>query len=97
MTSRRCAAASGQFGVRVPKVESPADIERVAVLGRDVPINALIETARGARGGRPIAAHPAVDAIGLGESDLASDLGSAHVAVLDWARVRLLVAVRAPD
>jgi citrate lyase subunit beta/citryl-CoA lyase len=36
-----------------------------------------------------------VSAVSLGEADLASDLGSADPVVLDWARVRLLVAARA--
>ena len=82
--------------MRLPKVESPADVDAaLAVLGREVPISVLIESARGLEAAAEIAAHPAVVAIGLGEADLASDLGSADASVLDWARARLLVAARA--
>jgi citrate lyase subunit beta / citryl-CoA lyase len=89
-------AASGEFVVRLPKVESPGHVDAaLAVLGREVPISVLIESARGLEAAAEIAAHLAVVAIGLGEADLASDLGSAHVSVLDWARARLLVAARA--
>jgi citrate lyase subunit beta/citryl-CoA lyase len=84
------------FGVRLPKVESAADVDAVdAALGPGVAVSALIETARGLENVAAIAAHPAVTSISLGEADLASDLASADVAVLDWARVRLLVAARA--
>ena len=90
------AGAAGVFGVRLPKVESPDDVDgALAGLGREVPITALIETARGLEAAAAIAGHPQVASIGLGEADLASDLGSRDDAVLDWARVRLLVAARA--
>ncbi len=90
------AAASGDFAVRLPKVASPRDVDTaLAALGRDIPMSALIETARGLEAVSTIAAHPAVAAIGLGEADLASDLGSADDIVLDWARIRLLVAAKA--
>ncbi|AGW41973.1 phytoene synthase [Leifsonia xyli subsp. cynodontis DSM 46306] len=42
-----------------------------------------------------IAAHPVVSRLALGESDLASDLGSRDPALLDHARLRLLFAARA--
>jgi citrate lyase subunit beta/citryl-CoA lyase len=90
------AAVRAPFAVRLPKVESAGDVDAVvAVLGRDVPISVLIETARGLEEVAAIAAHPAVASVSLGEADLASDLGSADVAVIDWARARLLVAARA--
>jgi citrate lyase subunit beta/citryl-CoA lyase len=90
------AAVRAAFAVRLPKVESADDVEAVtAGLGRAVPISALIETARGLEEVAAIAAHTAVTSISLGEADLASDLGSADATVLDWARVRLLVAARA--
>jgi citrate lyase subunit beta/citryl-CoA lyase len=90
------ASVRAAFGVRLPKVESTDDVDAVvAALGGDVPISALIETARGLEEAAAIAAHPAVAAVSLGEADLASDLGSADVAILDWARARLLVAARA--
>jgi citrate lyase subunit beta/citryl-CoA lyase len=90
------AGVGAAFAVRLPKVETTADVDAVTGgLGRDVPISALIETARGLEDVAAIAAHPAVTSISLGEADLASDLGSADDTVLDWARVRLLVAARA--
>ena len=90
------AMVAGEFAVRLPKVESPVAIDAArAVLGERIPITALIETALGLEAAATIAAHPAVTSVGLGEADLASDLGSADNTVLDWARVRLIVAARA--
>ena len=83
--------------MRLPKVETAGRRRRrhVAALGYARSRSAaLIETARGVEDVAAIAAHPAVTSIGLGEADLASDLGSADDDVLDWARVRLLVAAR---
>jgi citrate lyase subunit beta / citryl-CoA lyase len=90
------AAVETGFAVRLPKVEAAGDVEdALRALGGPVAISAMVETARGLEAVSEIAAHPAVSAISLGEADLASDLGSADPAVLDWARVRLLVAARA--
>lgn len=90
------ATVTAPFGLRLPKVEAAGDVERaIAGLGRVPPVSALIETGRGLEAVLQIATHPAVTAVGLGEADLASDLGSADATVLDWARVRLLVASRA--
>ena len=87
---------TGDFAVRLPKVESPDDVDAaLAVLGREVPVAVLIETALGLEAAAAISAHSSVTSVGLGEADLASDLGSTDDAVLDWARVRLLVAARA--
>ncbi|MCU1418353.1 MAG: CoA ester lyase [Schumannella sp.] len=80
--------------LRVPKVEHPAELDRVADLARGLPITALIETALGVENAAAIAAHPAVTRLALGESDLASDLGSRDASVLDYARTRLLFAAR---
>ena len=42
------AAVTGPLALRLPKVESPDDIDStLAALGRQVPVAALIETARG--------------------------------------------------
>ena len=60
--ARRRSAAT--FGVRIPKVESPDDIDRVVdAMGRDVPVTALIETARGIEAALAIAAHPMVTSL----------------------------------
>lgn len=77
--------------VRVPKVESVEAIPRLP----GVPVCALIETALGLERAFDIARAPEVSSIALGDNDLAGDLGSSSVAVLDWARIRLVVAARA--
>jgi citrate lyase subunit beta/citryl-CoA lyase len=90
------AAVSGDFGIRVPKVESPDDIDRVVdAMGRDVRVTALIETALGIEAVLAIASHPMVTSLTVGEADLASDLGTADRAVLNWAEFRVLTAARA--
>src|SRR5688572_30206523 len=67
------AAVSGDFGIRVPKVESPDDIDRVVdAMGRDVRVTALIETALGIEAVLAIASHPMVTSLTVGEADLAS-------------------------
>lgn len=83
------------FEVRLPKVESPSQVDRVAQALPGVPVTALVESAYGVEQAARIAAHPAVTRIGLGESDLASELGTRNDAVLDHARIRLLYAARA--
>lgn len=83
------------FEVRVPKVESPSDIDQVAAALPDVPVTALMESAFGVEHAAGLAEHPAVTRLGLGESDLASELGTRTDVVLDHARVRLLYAARA--
>jgi len=90
------AAVSGDFGIRVPKVESPDDIDRVVdAMARDVKVTALIETALGIEAALAIASHPMVTSLTVGEADLASDLGTADRGVLNWAQFRVLTAARA--
>ena len=71
-------------GVIVPKVETPDDVP-------DVPINALIESARGLEAAFEIASHPNVRGISLGEADLRSQTGAREEG-LDWARGRIVNA-----
>lgn len=89
------AGVGGRFEVRVPKVESGSDIDAVvaALPGRS--FTAIVETARGVENAAAIAACPAVSRLGIGEADLASDLGTNAPAAIDYARVRLLFAARA--
>jgi citrate lyase subunit beta / citryl-CoA lyase len=91
----RVAAAGVAIGVRVPKVETPADLDRFVAAIPGVPLTALLETARGIEAALSIAAHRAVVAVGIGEADLASDVGSSDDTVLDYARTRVLYAARA--
>lgn len=90
------AALDPLVGVRVPKVESPSQLDDViAVIGASRRIDALVESAVGVEAIAEIAGHPGLDSLSLGEADLASDLATSDPAVLDWVRVRLLVASRA--
>jgi citrate lyase subunit beta/citryl-CoA lyase len=81
--------------IRLPKVERVEELSRVAKLAGNLPITALIESARGIQNAASIADHAAVTRLALGDSDLASDLGSRDDLVLDFARCQLLVAARA--
>jgi citrate lyase subunit beta/citryl-CoA lyase len=88
------AGLPGLSGVRLPKVEDPGQVRRVASI-IDTPLHCLVESAAGVEAAYPIAtAHPAVASIGLGEADLRSDLG-ADEAGLVWPRGRIVVAARA--
>jgi len=71
-------------GVVVPKVERPEDVP-------DLPVHAMIETARGVEAAFEIASHPSVRGIALGEADLRSQTGALEDG-LDWARGRIVNA-----
>lgn len=88
--------AALEFEIRVPKVESPRDIDEIAAMdGPRRALTAILESALGVERAAEIAAHPRVMRLALGEADLASDLGVAGTAALDYARVRTLFAARA--
>lgn len=89
-------AALEPFAValRLPKVRCASDVERVAQR-LDRPVHALVEDAAGLTHLDEIAAHPAVVTVALGEADLAADLGSSSPALMEHARIRLVVACRA--
>ena len=91
---RAVATLPPDVGVRVPKVAAPADLDRVAAQVPGRPLVALLESASGVLNAAAVAAHPALVAIALGESDLRSELGGGPP-VLDHARLTLLVAARA--
>jgi citrate lyase subunit beta/citryl-CoA lyase len=83
-------------GVRVPKVESPEEVRTLAqaLPGRE--LHLLLESAVGVERAFTLAkAHDQVASIGLGESDLRSDLRLIDDAGLAWARGRVVVAARA--
>lgn len=88
-------ATGARLGLRLPKVESTAELDRVAALAPGLPLTALVESALGLERAFELASHPAVAALGAGESDLAAELGTRDDVVLDHVRVRLLVAARA--
>ncbi|WP_066041825.1 HpcH/HpaI aldolase/citrate lyase family protein [Herbiconiux solani] len=89
------AVPAGRFELRLPKVESAADVDRVVLALPGVPVTALIESALGVERAFEIASHPAVTRLGLGESDLASELGTRSAEVVDHVRIRLLLAAKA--
>ncbi|WP_024287432.1 CoA ester lyase [Cellulomonas sp. KRMCY2] len=82
-------------GVRVPKVESVRDVQRLvaALHGRE--LHVLVESALGVEHAFDIATTPGVVSIGLGEADLRSDLRLTDDAGLAWARGRIVNAARA--
>lgn len=89
-------ACSGLASVRLPKVESVADLHSVADVGGPAfVVHAMLESALGLENAFTIASHPAVATVGLGEADLASNLGVDGDAGLAWARSRVIVAARA--
>lgn len=82
--------------VILPKAESPALLHGVAaMLGPDVPVIALVETAVGLANARALAAHPAVRRIAFGSVDFSADIGCAHMREgLLAARSELVLASR---
>ncbi|GAA2340445.1 CoA ester lyase [Dactylosporangium salmoneum] len=89
------AGVTGFHSVRVPKVESPTDVARIAGALGQVPVHALLESAVGIEAAAAIAHTPQVAALALGEADLRSDLGVTSDDGLAWARSRVVVAARA--
>jgi len=80
--------------VVVPKVEDPADVEPLPV-----PVQALIESARGLVAVERIAEAPGVEALVFGPGDLAASLGAPQLTIGegDWgyALARIAVAAKA--
>ena len=93
------AVAGLAAGLRLPKVESAADVAwvRERLAGREVPLTASIESARGVLAAYDIAVSPGVRHLALGNMDLGVDLGvdpGDDLALLH-ARSHLVVASRA--
>ena len=89
-------------GIRLPKAESADDVMSVAArlekLNCEAGIQCLIESALGLEMGFEIArSHPAVVGIGLGEADLAADLGVNGEEGLLYARSRIVSVSRAAN
>lgn len=83
-----------RFALRLPKVEAVDDVMAANESAPGRSIVALIESALGVVNASSIANAPGVVAVGLGESDLRSDVGGGD-AVIDHARVSLVFAARA--
>ncbi|WP_399136048.1 HpcH/HpaI aldolase/citrate lyase family protein [Streptomyces sp. NBUA17] len=97
----RAVAGPALAGVRVAKVDSPADVRRVAEvlreLGHPAKIHVLVESAAALEHAFALAtASPEVTMLGLGESDLRADLSTtAEGPTMDAGRARVIVAARA--
>ncbi|MDR6868117.1 citrate lyase subunit beta/citryl-CoA lyase [Microbacterium resistens] len=91
---RAVATLPTRIGVRLPKVDAVSTVAAAALLAPGRSLVALLENARGVLRAAEIAAHPAVSALALGESDLRSELGGGDP-VLDHARLSALFAARA--
>lgn len=86
-------ASTGFDGVRVPKIATPDDVERVAEsVGQSIPVDCLLESALGVQNAPDIAAHPAVRSLGLGEADLTAEMSLRGDAAFSWLRTRIVVA-----
>ncbi|WP_240760090.1 HpcH/HpaI aldolase/citrate lyase family protein, partial [Phytoactinopolyspora endophytica] len=81
--------------VRLPMVTSPEDVAAAVGVVGERPVHALLETASGIEAAAEIAVAPGVASLGLGEADLASDLGVSDDGALMWCRQRVVVAARA--
>ncbi|GAB3953585.1 CoA ester lyase [Kribbella albertanoniae] len=89
-------AAVPEIRLRVPKVESAAEVLRILEQVPSASITALIESPLGLERAFEIAtADPRVVAVALGEADLRSSLGVDGSEGLAWARGRLVSASRA--
>jgi (3S)-malyl-CoA thioesterase len=64
--------------VLIPKVNSAADLDAVALLAPGKPLWAMMETALGMLRAPEIAAHGRLEGMVMGTNDLAKELGSRH-------------------
>jgi len=86
----------GLAGIRVPKVETAAQLDAIGdLLPEGLGIWVLVESARGIAAMEEIAAHPRVAGLGLGEQDLASALSLTAPAAIDHLRLRAVLAAAA--
>jgi citrate lyase subunit beta/citryl-CoA lyase len=93
---RDLAALAGKvLGLRVPKVESAADVAWVAERAPGVPLDCTIESARGVLAAFEIASAPACALLSYGGIDLSTDLGiSEGDTETLYARSHLVIAAR---
>jgi len=90
------AVAEHAFGIRIPKVESAADVGWVTDRAPGRPIICAIESARGVLAAQEIAATPGVRFLAMGGVDLQRDLNTTggNLQTL-YARSQLVLASRA--
>jgi citrate lyase subunit beta/citryl-CoA lyase len=84
------------FGIRIPKVESAAEVEWVIARAPGKPIICAVESARGVLAAQEIAAVPGVRFLAMGGVDLQRDLNTTggNLQTL-YARSHLVLASRA--
>jgi citrate lyase subunit beta / citryl-CoA lyase len=88
----RAAAALPVHGVTLPKTEHGGDTAAAfGLLGGELALHCLIESALGVEHAFEIASSPGVHGISLGEADLRAQTGAGE-AGLDWARGRVINA-----
>lgn len=81
-------------GVVVPKAESSADLDTVSQAAGGVPVLALVETVRGLHAASELLTAEATVRLGFGALDFAVDVGGEAPALLDAARIQLVLASR---
>jgi citrate lyase subunit beta/citryl-CoA lyase len=93
---RDLAALAGKVsGLRIPKVESAAEVAWVAERAPGAPLDCTIESARGVLAAFEIASAPACALLSYGGIDLATDLGiSEGERETLYARSHLVIAAR---
>ncbi|WP_086825770.1 CoA ester lyase [Allokutzneria sp. NRRL B-24872] len=84
----------GVSGLRLPKVDDPLVVHRVAAQAPGLALVPLLESALGVERAFEIASA-GVTGIALGEADLSADLGVSTEDGLTWARSRVVLAARA--
>ena len=91
--------AAGADAILLPKVNGAADLEAAAaLLNSDIPLWAMIETARGVVNAAEIADHPRLQGMVAGTNDLAKELGCAadnDRAALQFGLQAMVMAARA--
>jgi citrate lyase beta subunit len=87
-------APSALAGVVLPKAESAADLETVSRAVGGTPVLALVETVTGLHAADELLAAEVEMRLGFGALDFAVDAGGEAPALLDAARIRLVLASR---
>lgn len=79
----------------LPKVNNPADVDRIVQLVPELPIWAMIETPQGVLNAASIAAHPRIAGFVLGTNDLSKDLNARSRSALSTSLQLSLLAAKA--
>lgn len=85
----------GFDGIRIPKVESSAEVEKVHEAVAGPALHALIESAAGLSSLDSICASPSVAGVSLGDADIRTALHLSGESALDHFRISLALALAA--